>query len=97
MALNDTLLLMMATERHQDMLREAEAERLRQTLKQQPTHWRTKMKQTILYVSFIIGLLALGFVLSVQLTFASVGDPLPVQTAPIHHQGEDRGQSPAAV
>lgn len=95
MALNDTLLLMMATERHQDMLQEAEAERLLQTLKQ-PNHWRTKMKQTILYLSLIISLLALGFALSVQPTFASVGDPLPIPTTPNYHQGEDHGHEAPA-
>ncbi|GAB4436736.1 MAG: hypothetical protein Fur0044_33730 [Anaerolineae bacterium] len=92
----DNILLMMATERHKDMLREAETERLLQTLKQQqPGNWRTKMKHTILYLSLIIGLLALGLTLSIQPAVASVGDPAPVEAAPTYHGGQHEEQAAA--
>jgi hypothetical protein len=38
----------------------------------------------------------LGFFLGVQPTFASVGDPLPIQPTMIYHQGEDHGHEASA-
>src|SRR5687768_10732863 len=83
--------LIMAREQRRDMLQEAKHERLFQAATfQQPSKWRNKMNRTIKYLSIIIVLLSLAFVISVQPTSAHGEEPQPAQAASTNDEGQDQ-------